>query len=538
MGDLAMVGTNGAGATVAVAEAPRRRFAVPLAVLSGLCLSAAFPSLEIAPLAWIGLVPLLLAIRGRSPLRAFGLGWITGTVFYLATCYWIVYTIGHYTALPRPVAAGVLFLMASTLGCYHGAFALGVAWFERRRLPSIWLAPALWVTLEWLRGWFFIGFPWAALGYSQYRFHDLVQMAEVTGVYGVSAVLVLFNMVVAAVLLARGQGARRNLPALATLTLLLVVLLGFGRWRVAELNALPAAGHLRVGLVQGNVEQDKKWDPAFQDETMRRYRELTLAAAHEHPALIVWPETAAPFFFQEAGPRRDEILALAREAGVPIVFGSPAFRQTASGRLQQLNRVYLVDASGREVDTYDKMQLVPFGEYVPFAGVLFFVSQVVTAVGQLGAGIVPTVFQIPESRFGALICYEGIFPALTRRFVDGGAQFLVNVTNDAWYGNTSAPYQHLAQAAFRTVENRVPMVRAANTGISAIIDADGQIRWESPLFEMLWHVDEIRWTGVGTFYTRYGDVFVWLCVLVTVAAIVLGVGRRGAGARPISARAP
>src|SRR5262249_12478547 len=152
---------------------------------------------------------------------------------------------------------------------------------------------------------------------------------------------------------------------------------------------------------------------------------------------------------------------------------------------------------------------------------------------------------LPQPRFGALICYEGIFPALTRRFVDGGAQFLVNVTNDAWYGNTSAPYQHLAQAAFRTVENRVPMVRAANTGISAIIDADVQSPGEGPLFETLWHVDEIRWPGIRTFYTRYGDVFVWLCVLVTVVAIVVGVRRRRAAAPPdegdrrsLSARAP
>jgi len=530
MGDVAVVGANGAGdAVVAVAEAPRRRFGIPLAVLSGLCLTAAFPSLEIAPLAWVGLVPLLLAIRGRSPGRAFGLGWVAGTVFYLVTCYWIVYTIGHYTALPVPVAALLLLMMASVLACYHGAFAAGIAWFERRRVPVVWLGPALWVTLEWLRGWFFIGFPWAALGYSQFRFHSLVQMAEATGGYGVSAVLVLFNMVVAAILMTPGERARRNLPALAILTILVLGLIGFGRWRVAQIEALPAAGQLRVGLAQGNIAQDRKWDPAFQNETMARYRELTVEAARDHPALIAWPETAAPFFFQEPGPRREEIVDLARETKVPLVFGSPAFRRLDDGQLQQLNRAYLVDGSGRERATYDKMQLVPFGEYVPYAHVLFFVSQVVTAVGQLGAGQVPTVFDLGDARFGALICYEGIFPALTRRFVKDGADFLVNVTNDAWYGNSSAPYQHLAQAAFRTVENRVPMVRAANTGISAIIDADGRIRWQGPLFEMLWHVDDIRWPGIRTIYTRYGDVFVWLCVVVTAGAFLLGVRARRRG---------
>lgn len=528
MGDVALVGANGAGeSVVAVAETPRQRFGIPLAALSGLLLAASFPSLEIAPLAWVGLVPLLLAIRGRSPRAAFGLGWVAGTVFYVATCYWIVYTIGHYTALPVPLAAVLLFLMSAVLACYHGAFAAGVTWFERRGLPAVWLGPALWVTLEWLRSWFVVGFPWAALGYSQYRFHSLVQMAEVTGVYGVSAVLVLFNLVVAAVLVSRGAGdARRNLPALATLTLLVIALIGAGRWRAAHLAAVPAAGQLRVALAQGNIAQDDKWDPAFVDETMARYRQLTLEAARERPALIAWPETATPFFFQEAGPRRDEVIALARDTGIPLVFGSPAFRQLPAGGLQQLNRVYLVDGTGREHGVYDKMQLVPFGEYVPFSGVLFFVSQMVTAVGQLGAGVVPTVFEIPGGRFGALICYEGIFPALTRLFVNDGADFLVNVTNDAWYGDTSAPYQHLAQAAFRTVENRVPMVRAANTGISAIIDSDGRIRWQGPLFEMLWHVDDISWPGVRTIYTRYGDVFVWACVAVTVGAILLGVTAR------------
>ena len=523
------VGPNGAaGAIVATAETPVPRGfwqRVLLALTSGLALSAAFPSVDAGALAWAALVPLLLAIRARRPRTAFLLGWVTGFVFFAATCWWIVYTIGHFTNLPVPIAAVLLVLMSAVLGLYHGAWAAGLRWLEERRLPALWLAPAWWVTLEWLRGWFFIGFPWAGLGYTQHRWTDLIQMAEVTGVYGVSAVLVLFNVVAARVLLARGAGARRLLPGLVAVTLLMIALPALGHWRRMALEGRPPAGRITVGLAQGNVAQDQKWDPAFVDETMQRYRELTLAAAAEHPALIAWPETATPFFFQQPGYWRDEMLDVAHAAGTPILFGSPAVRQTAGGEIEQLNRAYLLAPDGRELGDYDKMQLVPFGEYVPFAHLLFFVHQLVHAVGQLGAGLVPTVFTLPEGRFGALICYEGIFPGLVRQFVERGANFLVNITNDAWYGRTGAPAQHLIQAQFRTVENRVPMVRAANTGISAVIDADGRVRWQGPIFETLWHVDTVDWPGVRTFYTAYGDVFVWACVAAVAAAIVVGVLR-------------
>jgi apolipoprotein N-acyltransferase len=280
-----------------------------------------------------------------------------------------------------------------------------------------------------------------------------------------------------------------------------------------------------VALVQGNVAQDHKWDPAFQDDTTARYRELTLAAAGERPALIVWPETATPFFFQEPGRYRQDLLALAREANAWVLFGSPAFRRAAHGGFDELNRAYLVSPAGLEVDSYDKIQLVPFGEYVPFRRVFFFVDQIVHAIGTIVPGVVPTVFEMPGARFGVLICYEGIFPGLTREFVAGGADFLVNVTNDAWYGRTSAPRQHLAHATLRAVENRVPLVRAANTGISAVIDPDGRIRWEGPLFEALWHADHIAWPGVRTFYAEHGDVFVYACVFASLAAFGYGAWR-------------
>jgi apolipoprotein N-acyltransferase len=354
-------------------------------------------------------------------------------------------------------------------------------------------------------------------------------MAEVTGVYGVSAVLVLFNAVATAVVAEQGRRARRLVPVLVAMSVLVAGLPLLGRLRAANVAARPPAGSLVVALVQGNVAQDHKWDPLYQDETTTRYRDLTLAAAAEHPALVVWPETATPFFFQEPGPYREDLLALAGDAGAYVLFGSPAYRRVEGG-FEELNRAYLVSPAGREIESYDKIQLVPFGEYVPFRRVLFFVDQIVHAIGTVVPGIVPTVFQVPGARFGVLICYEGIFPALTRRFVAGGADFLVNITNDAWYGRTSAPRQHLAHATFRAVENRVPLVRAANTGISAVIDPEGQIRWEGPLFESLWRVERIAWPGVRTFYAAWGDVFVYACVLASLAAFGYGARRAGDGA--------
>jgi apolipoprotein N-acyltransferase len=521
------VGSN--GAAVAVAERPRRSGrGLVLAAASGMLLAAAFPSLDLEPLAWIGLVPVLLAADGERPRAAFGLGWVAGFVFYLVTLYWIAYTIARYTAVPFAVAVAILVLLASVLALYHGAFVGGVRWLEAAGLPALWLAPLLWVTLEWLRGWFFIGFPWAALGYSQYRYHDLIQVVEVTGVYGVSAVLVFFNVVIAALVRKPARAARRLAPALVVLTLLVAGLPLWGRWRVASLAGRAPAGTLKVAIAQGNVEQDHKWDPAYQNETMSRYRTLTANAAERHPDLVVWPETATPFFFQEPGALRESILDLAAEHKVPVIFGSPAFRQDRAGAIEELNRAYLVSADGRELASYDKMQLVPFGEYVPYAGVLFFVNRIVEAVGTVVPGVTPTVFRLPAARFGVLICYEDVFPALTRRFIAGGADFLVNITNDAWYGPTSAPRQHLAQATLRAIENRVPLVRAANTGISAIVDPDGRIRWQGPLFETMYHVDEIAWPDARTFYTRFGDVFAWFSALASLAAFGYGVatGRR------------
>ena len=212
-----------------------------------------------------------------------------------------------------------------------------------------------------------------------------------------------------------------------------------------------------------------------------------------------------------------------------IVVGSPAF--SYDGDLLRLhNRVYLVTPDGGAEQWYDKMELVPFGEYVPLKSLFFFVDKVVEGVGDFRPGSAPVVFHTPRGNFGPLICYEGIFPGLARRFVADGADFLVNVTNDAWFGRTSAPYQHLAMATVRAIENRVPLVRVANTGFSAMVDVDGTIRWRTGLFEADWRVDTVSWVGISTFYTRFGDCFVYGCLALLVLLAVLGM----AGPRNVS----
>jgi apolipoprotein N-acyltransferase len=514
---------------VAEAETPRPQpwiRHVAAAVASGLLLAAALPSLDLSALAWVGLVPLLLVTRRSSVRSAFLTGWLAGITFFVAVTYWIVHTIGHYTALPAPLAAVLLLLMSAVLGLYFGAFAGGVRWMQRRALPWVYLAPALWVVLEWMRAWFVVGFGWGTLATSQWRFTDLVQMVEVTGVYGVSALIVFFNAVVAAVVVVRGRLERRHVMALSLLTLLMITIPAVGRLRVRSLARMPAAGSLVVGLAQGNVEQEHKWDPAFQRDTMDRYVRLTEDAATEGAKLVVWPETATPFFFQDPVPQRDEVLALARRLGIHLVFGSPGADIDEAGRVVgQANRAYVVGPDGAEIGHYDKMELVPFGEYVPFGRVLFFVEQVVEAVGTLAPGMRPAVFEGPGGRFGVLICYEGIFPWISRVMVHDGADFLVNVTNDAWYGHTSAPHQHLAQATFRAIENRAPIVRAANTGITAVVRDDGTLAWAGPLDRMLQHTGEISWRGVRTFYTRFGDVFLWICLAAVVLSAAAGLRR-------------
>ncbi len=512
-----------------------RYFFAP-AVLSGLLLAFAFPSADWNWLAWIALVPLLVVLQEAASLRgAFALGWVTGVAFYIGTLYWIVYVIGSFTPIPYAVALIPLFLASAFLALYHGAFAAAVVFAGRQGIEPLVFAPLCWVAFEWLRSWFGLGFPWASLGYSQYRSHNLIQIAEITGVYGVSALIILFNVVIAAIVSLRGTTTARA-AQLGVLTIMFTVVQQFGVWRLANLASREADHSLRAAVIQGNIPQERKWDPDYIEETIAIYTRLSAEAARSTPTLIVWPESAMPFFFDQGGFFAEQVRKVARETNAWLLFGSPAREAGDHGSVTLRNRAHLVSPTGTASGFYDKVQLVPFGEYVPLESLLFFASKIVEGAAPFVAGDEPHPLRMDHLNVGVLICYEAIFPALARALVSDGAEALISITNDAWFGATSAPYQHLSMAALRAVENRVPVIRAANTGVSAIILPDGTIQNETELFEPAYRVADLSWPAVDTVYRRFGDVFAGACLLCSIAWLIIAqrraqsaAPRRGAG---------
>lgn len=505
----------------------KSRLPYAAAALSGVLLILIFPKFNYEALAWVALVPLLWAIRGQSSGKAALLGFIAGWIFFTGLLYWIYVVLTFYGHLPPPVSVSILLLMTAYLGLYVSAFAFLMRWIRlRSAVPEILLAPSLWVALEFIRGVLFSGFPWENLGYSQFLARSIVQMADVAGVHGVSFLIVLVNAAIYRLTVSLWQGRWRSaLPDIAAAAALVLVVGVYGQARLARLDDEARRGKsLRVALIQGNIPQDVKWEPKFQAETMRIYGDLTLQAA---PAdLIIWPETATPFFFQEQRLFRNQILDLAARKQTSILFGAPAFDRRGGGEVY-FNSAFLVSPAREILGRYDKIHLVPFGEYAPLSGLLGFTRDIIGAIGDFTPGKGVHNLSLSPERFGTLICYEAIFPDLTRQFVEQDADFLVNITNDAWFGRTAAPFQHLSMVTLRAVENRVPIARAANTGISALIDATGRVTVSSALFTREVLSGNIKLVGERTFFTRWGDWTAYVSLAASAFFLILALLKRG-----------
>jgi len=489
---------------------------ISLSLLSGVLLILSFPNFDLEFLAWFALIPLFYSIEGKGLFHAFIFGFLTGFVSFLGILYWIIVAVHTYGNVPLILSGLILLLLVMYLSLFIGLFTFLNRFCQTAPgLRTILLAPFIWVSLEYLRSFLLTGFPWANIGYSQYLNLPFIQMADITGVYGPSFVIVLVN---AALFWALQQWPKKAFPfkevAVTVLILLGFLIYGYGKIRGMD-REMSQSPSMKIGLVQGNIDQSIKWDESFQKETLKIYERLSLKVSEGKPDLIIWPETATPFFFQEAKEYQPVILDISGKTDAFLLFGSPSYK-IEKGKVSHYNSAYLASPARELIGKYDKIHLVPFGEYVPLSNLLFFIGSLGEGIGNFKSGKEIFNFSLPQGKFGALICFEIIFPDLCRRFVKRGADFLVTITNDAWFGRTSAPYQHLSMASFRAIENRVFIARAANTGISAFIDPKGKIVEQGGIFTEEAINGTIRLSKERTFYTLYGDVFAWICCAFSI----------------------
>ena len=510
-----------------------------LAGLSGLMLTASFSPIDLDWIAWISLIPLLMSIEDKSPLVALKLGLFAGLSHYLTLIYWIVVVLSHYGNINLILSLVTLLLLSLYLALYIAIFAFILVSFKKNRLSSFWGA-SIWVALEYARAHIMTGFPWCLLGYSQYSRLPLIQISDMAGVYGISFVIVLINLVIysvaSPVIKKKILGYRIGYESRVTdyehnkhnghplrvigievaLTCLLIgFILVYGYHNLKEKADMDSKGKgLRTVIVQGNIDQSIKWNPDFQEKTLAIYRELSEKSLDFRPRIIIWPETAVPLFFQDKSYLTKEVFKTAKIANSNILFGSPAYLRD-KGTIHYYNRAYIISGD-RELGRYDKVHLVPFGEYVPLKKYIPFVHRIVPAAGDFSPGKRVKPINAPDLDIGVLICFEAIFADISRKLAIQGVELLVNITNDAWFGHTSAPYQHLSMAVFRCVENGLPMARAANTGISAFILADGRIVDKSGLFVTDVLQKEINIRHNKTFYSQFGDIFAIILLLATI----------------------
>jgi apolipoprotein N-acyltransferase len=496
-----------------------------LAVFSGLLLFLSFPKYGSGIMAWAALIPLFFALKDAAPREAFKIGFLTGFVAHIGILYWIAYVVVQYGYLPIYVGIAAMLLLAAYLSLYTACFAVGVVFLREKGIRIFWSAPLLWTVLEFLRSHLLTGFPWENLAYSQYLYTKVIQISDVTGIYGITFAIVMINAVLYGLWSSRFRGRSLGVET-GVACLVVLMIIGYGYYRIERIEELlKEAPHKEVALIQGNIDQNMKWDPLYQSQTIDIYRSLSRQAAPSESGLIVWPETAAPFYFQQRDMMQTAVVDVARTSGSALLFGSPSYEKE-NGHISYMNSAFLLKPDGTVSGRYDKVHLVPYGEYVPLRRFFPFIGKLVAGVGDFkpGKGFYPLA--LDGNRLGVLICYEGILPEAARDYKRGKAEILVNITNDAWFGKTSAPYQHLSMTVFRAIESRLYLVRAANTGISAIIDPRGEILSRTGLFERTILKGTVKIIDEKTCYAAYGDAFVYLCIVALLIITISTTQRR------------
>lgn len=492
-----------------------------LSVLSGIILVFPFANGKLWIAAWFGFVPLFFALKGQTKGRAFLLAYLTGIIFWFGTIYWLI----HVTL------AGLIILVLY-LALYFGIFGLIIRASEpEARIYEPIFVASLWVILEFTRSYLLTGFPWALLGYSQYLNLPVIQMADITGAWGVSFLVMMMNKAIYGVIVHQFTKPQiRQVRSSKMAFFILFIVLGYGYYKLNLKPEIENAKRMKVSVIQGNIPQELKWDSAARSYILDKFSQLTKDAAKDEPDLIIWPEAASPEILGEENYIYPGIFALSKEINTSLLLGA----LVRDGDKYFNSALFLKD--GKIAARYNKLHLVPFGEYIPLKKFLPFLKTIVP-IADITAGKDYTIFQASSPRFpdpkiansfAVLICFEDVFPELSRNFIKKGADFLVNITNDAWYKLTSAPYQHLQASVFRALENRAYLVRCANTGVSAFIAPTGQV------FSLAKGAQgrDIFITGFMTaelnipdrkacFYNRFGNVSIAFVVFFFLYGIIL-----------------
>ncbi len=509
-----------------------------LAFSSAVLLILSFPKFNLGFLAWIGLVPLLLAIRNLSPLPTVALCYLTGVSFFRVIFDWINFVNG--------VSVFHLFIIGAYLGFYFGIFGLLLNLLSRKTtLPLLITAPFLWVSAEYLRanaG--FLRLPWALLGHTQYQNLPFLQMVSFTGAYGISFVVMVANSAIADIFIhcmetrKKGTPEKRKVTWLSNplyrgvLVLLIISTIWFAGWMSIPREHLGKS--LSISVVQGNIAQKIKWKREYREQIISKYENLTEEAARSNPKLIVWPEASTPGFILNDTTLYQRMVSMVRRTNTYLLAGSAEYPKFGKKpiKLKSGNTALLFSPEGKILGQYLKIYLIPFGEYIPYEGIILWPEFIVPkGTNSNVAGNEFTLFQLDGTRFGTLICSEIIYPHLARTMVKQGANFMVNISNEAWFGRSPFPYQFLCQCIFRSVENRVNFVRATNTGISSFIDPYGRITAKlsnggQELFVEGSLTRDVILSPAGTFYTRHGDVFAYGCIAFSMGLVGMLVSKK------------
>jgi apolipoprotein N-acyltransferase len=501
-----------------------------LAILSAILQVVIFPLPNLYVLSWIAVAPLLVALLRARLLQGFALGYVCGILWYGGNCYWVYSTMKQYGGISAPGAVGLLSLFCLYLGLYHGLFGLLVAAVAKasERMAPV-LSPVLWVAVELART-RITGFPWDLLGIAQVDNIPLARIVRFTGVYGISFEIMLVNTAFAAAFIIQ-RNRRMQLLLAATAA---AFVLQIGRWM-----PIPAFPTDRSAiLVQPNIPilVGGDWTQQYFQDTLSDLTRTSLippTEAQRHPDLIAWPESPAPFYSNDPA-FRDAISNVAKTTHAWMVVGSVGTQNPSSRAPQSeiFNSAALVDPNGEWVARYDKVHLVPFGEYVPFKSLFGFAGGLTKEVGDFSQGVARAPLPAGDEKLGVFICYESIFPDEVRRFAANGAQLFVNVSNDGWYGDSGAYAQHLKQARMRAVENDRWLLRDTNTGVTAAIDPYGRVVQTVPRKIRNALGASYALENATTFYTRHGDWLAYACAIISIGAIAFaltsGKGKRTA----------